>query len=223
MHSFIIKNILTEAEENYLISRFSDCMKFFKVPEQDIEELYDRLYFEYSAWSRLYHNLSHVYSLLRLSEQYRSKLNNPFVVDLAIWFHDIVYDASNKDNELQSAILFEDLMRPFIEKEVVEMVRSLILSTYGHKPLIPDGNDHQFFLDFDLSILASDQETYRIYSDAIREEYKSLFSFLVYNGGRKKVLHAFLDRKMLYFSEHFRSNCEAMARQNLKWEILYLG
>jgi predicted metal-dependent HD superfamily phosphohydrolase len=223
MHSFTIKNALSEAEENYLINRFSECLRSFKVSELYIVELYDRLYFEYSAWKRHYHNLSHVYSLLKLSEQYRSELKNPFIVDLAIWFHDIVYDSSKKDNELQSAILFEELMQPFLTKEEIEQVKSLIMSTYGHKPLIPDDIDHQYFLDFDLSILAADKETYNIYSDAIKDEYKSLFPFLVYKGGRKKVLQSFLDRKMLYFSQHFKEHCEPVARQNLQWEISMLG
>jgi len=214
MHSFTIKNTLSEAEENYLILRFSDCLRSFKVSELYIVELYDRLYFEYSDWKRYYHNLSHIYNLLKLSEQYRSELKNPFIVDLAIWFHDVVYDSSKKDNELQSAILFEELMRPFLTKEETEQVKSLIMSTYGHKPLIPDDTDHQYFLDFDLAILAADKETYNIYSDAIKDEYKSLFSFLVYKGGRKKVLQSFLDRKMLYYSHYFKEHCEPVARQN---------
>ena len=223
MHTFVIKNTLTEDEENFLINRFRDCMKFFKVPEQEIESLYDRLYFEYTSWSRYYHNLSHIFSLLKLSEQYWTELKNPFIVDLAIWFHDVVYDADKKDNEEQSAMLFEELMRAFLPKAVVDQVKSLIMSTCGHKPLMPEDNDHQYFLDFDLAILASDRETYSNYSDAIRDEYKSLFSFLVYNGGRKKVLLSFLDRKILYFSQHFKTHCEPIARQNLEWEIAVLS
>lgn len=222
MHRFIIKNDLSEAEENYIKIRFFDCFKHFNIPSAKTEECYDRLYFEYSAWSRHYHNLSHIYSLLNLSELYRSDLKDPNLVDLAIWFHDAVYDSSKKDNEQQSAILFEDLMQQFLTIQDLEQVKSLILSTSKHIPLKPEDSDHQYFLDFDLAILSSDKLTYSAYSDAIREEYNSLFTFLVYNGGRKKVLKSFLDRESLYFSTYFKENFESEARKNLEWEILGL-
>jgi len=223
MQSFVIKNTLTDDEENYLNERLKEVLNFFKLTDSKIEEIYDRLYFEYNAWSRYYHNLSHIYSLLKLSEKYRSELKNPYLVDLAIWFHDLVYDSSKKDNEVQSAMLFEEMMMPHLTTDSILQVKSLIMSTSGHKPLIPEDTDHQYFLDFDLAILSSDKETYSIYSDAIRDEYKSLFSFLVYNGGRKKVLQSFLDRKDLYYSDYFKSNFETAARQNLAWEISVLG
>jgi predicted metal-dependent HD superfamily phosphohydrolase len=222
MHSFIIKNDLSEAEENYIKIRFFNCFNHFNIPSAKTEECYDRLYFEYSAWSRHYHNLSHIYSLLKLSELYSSELKNPILVDLAIWFHDAVYDSSKKDNELQSSILFEELMQQFLSIADLEQVKSLIMSTSGHLLLMPEDNDHKFFLDFDLAILSSDNANYRAYADAIREEYKSLFSFFVYNGGRKKVLKSFLDRKSLYFSATFKEKYEASARRNLEWEILGL-
>jgi predicted metal-dependent HD superfamily phosphohydrolase len=219
MEDLIIKISLTDDEEIYLKKRFVETLGSYEIKIDKIEKLYDRLYFEYSAWSRHYHNLSHIYSLLKLSEKFRSELNNPFQVDLAIWFHDVVYDSSKKDNELQSAFLFEELMRSYLGKSDIEQVKSLILSTSGHLPLLPEDNDHQYFLDFDLAILSSDTEIYNIYSNAIRDEYISLFSFFVYNNGRKKVLKSFLGRKTLYFSPFFKENCELKARKNLEREI----
>ena len=63
----------------------------------------------------------------------------------------------------------------------------LIMSTAGHFPKSND-SDVLYFLDFDLAILATDEGTYKLYSDAIWKEYKRIYSRPMYENGRKKVL-----------------------------------
>ena len=50
------------------------------------------------------HGASHVDAVCRL----RPQLAQPQLVEFAIFFHDIVYDAASKDNEEISAQLFEE-------------------------------------------------------------------------------------------------------------------
>ncbi len=217
--NFVIKNNLNDEEEQYLQTRFLSAAAALGISEKIALPLYDQVHYEYTDWSRHYHNLSHILSLLGLSELFAAQLKESALVDMAIWFHDVVYDSKKKDNELQSALLMEQLLRPYLKKEQLDFVYALIMSTSGHKPLLPENADNLWFLDFDLAILASYKKTYRKYSDAIREEYKSLFSFFVYNAGRKKVLKSFLERKTLYFSTEFQEKFEPIARENLAWEI----
>jgi len=217
--NFIIKKNLTDAEEQYLQTRFMQAALALNIPQKAATTIYDQVHYEYTDWSRHYHNLSHIWSLLNLSEQFAAELKEAALIDMSIWFHDVVYDSKSKDNEQQSAFFAEDLLRPYLSKEQLAFIGALIMSTAGHQPKMPENSDNLWFLDFDLAILAAEKKKYKAYSEAIREEYKSLFSFFVYNSGRKKVLKTFLGRKKLYFTDLFREQYEPIARENLAWEL----
>jgi predicted metal-dependent HD superfamily phosphohydrolase len=218
MH-FIIKNTLNSDEENYLRDSFKNvCMKL-RISETAQEALYHQLYFEYSGWNRHYHNLSHIYNLLRLADEFKNDINENELFQLSVWFHDFIYDINKKDNEEQSAEWANKLLSPFLKNEQIKYIETLILSTKKHVPIDKSNLDNLLFLDLDLSILASDSASYNLYAEAVRDEYKSLFSFLVYNAGRTNVLNNFLKREKIYFSEFFQKNYESKARDNIKSEI----
>ena len=215
-----IKNNLSEAEETYLQSRWNRICEVLAIPKTAADNIYDQVHFEYADWSRAYHNLSHIHSLLQLSEQYQTQLKEAALFDMAIWFHDYIYDTGRKDNEAQSAHWAKELLMPYLKKEELNYISSLILCTEGHQPrLAPENTDQYWLLDFDLAVLETDKTVYKAYSDAIREEYKSLFSYFTYNIGRKKVMKGFLKRKTLYFTEEFQEKYETIARENIEWEI----
>lgn len=219
MLSFLINYVLTDEEEDYLRQRFNSACADFKISPQIANSLYDQVHFEYTDWNRHYHNLSHIFSLLKLREHFAELVNNPSLLDFAIWFHDIVYFSKNKDNERKSADFFELLMRPYLDKKDLDFISTLIMSTEGHRPLLPENKDNLIFLDFDLAILAADKKNYKKYVEAIREEYKSMLSFFVYNYRRKKLLKSFLRRKTLFFSDFFKEHYEVRAKENISWEI----
>merc|ERR1712224_876376 len=81
-----------------------------------------------------------------------------------------------------------------------------------------DDNDIKWFLDFDLAILGEQEEIYKTYSKNIRNEYIHVQS-PVFEQKRAEVMHKFLDRKQLYFSNEFKQQFEKMARQNVGNEI----
>jgi len=219
MEHIQIKNNLNESELADLKMRWEATALTLNIPLTAAEGIYDQLCFEYSAWTRSYHNLSHIWSLLQFVELYAEELESKALFEMAIWFHDYIYDAQKKDNEAQSAYWAEELLHPYLNKKQLHYIKELILSTIGHKPRLKDNSDQTWFLDFDLAVLASDRTTYKAYADAIREEYKSWYSYFVYNFGRKKVMKKFLKRKQLYYSSTFKENYEAIARENVKWEI----
>jgi predicted metal-dependent HD superfamily phosphohydrolase len=193
--------------------------------EQWLEEILSR----YTEPQRHYHTVSHISSMLQLSEKYENQIHNTVAVKLAILFHDFIYDPTAKDNEEQSAKYFKDFARDFkIQSETVVLVVEFIERTITHTTgsnsmgMVPDAiADLRLFLDFDLEVLARDPLKYMEYAAQIRQEYGH-FPEGEYCVGRTAVLESFLGRERLYFSNAFFADNEARARSNLKSEIEYL-
>ena len=199
---------------NQLLAHTSDIFS------QNVKQL---LFQKYQEPHRAYHNLSHIYNLLQLADQYFPNGNRVF--ELAIWYHDIIYQPQQRDNELQSANLFLKHFKSdksplfFLNEENILWIKETILSTYGHQPRQDDFNQ-KLFLDIDLSILAADEITYLQYAKAIREEY-NVYSDELYKAGRKQVLEHFLQRPFIFFTKAFEP-LESIARQNIQKEIKFL-
>ncbi len=70
----------------------------------------ERLITAYSAPDRHYHNLDHISECLGELDAARHLAADPVAVELALWFHDAVYDSRATANEERSA----DLARPWL-------------------------------------------------------------------------------------------------------------
>lgn len=172
----------------------------------------------YNQPGRYYHNLSHLYNFLQVANKELSRIKHPELFKIAIWLHDAIYIASQKDNELQSNELFQQLFKSCLNSFQIEYVSDLILSTEGHKPQNKQ-TDCALFLDIDLIILAAPTSIYQSYSDAVWNEYKSSYPWSIYKLGRKKVLKAFLKRSFIYFTPSFQQKYEQKARNNIQLEL----
>ena len=64
-------------------------------PEQALRELEDG----YGSPGRHYHTFGHVWSCLLELDRVRSLCGSPLALELAVWFHDAVYDPQAGDNE----------------------------------------------------------------------------------------------------------------------------
>ncbi len=187
-----------------------------------VDEFWNELYRSYTSKSRFYHNFSHIYNMLRQVDAFESELNNLDAFKFSIWYHDIIYKSSKKDNEEKSALVSgERLLKLGVDKATIFLVNKMIISTKKHQLVLTDNIDNAYLLDIDLSILGSNWETYQIYLKNIRKEYKIYPDFL-YNPGRKKVLKHFLEREILYFTDSYKLKYEKQARQNLEGEIKLL-
>ena len=167
---------------------------------------------------RAYHNGHHILALLRHAGDARAMLADPFAVQLAIWFHDIIYDPRASDNEAQSAALAQARLSGLPNAvTVVPAVTAMIEATARHQ--VPAGApaDCALFLDFDLSILGSAPDAYRVYAAAIRAEYAHVPED-AYRTGRAKVLETFLKRDVLYQTVYGRDRWEQQARKNVAME-----
>ncbi len=214
MISMDIKSVPDDTQLEWLHKKWSSTASELSIDEDG--EIWDLIVKQYSEKHRTYHNLSHLYNMLHLAEIMQQHVLSPKSLELSIWFHDIIYDPSQKDNEAKSAELAKKCLST-IDEDVLDLVCTYILSTTKHRTLLDD-KDNKLFLDIDLAILATDPKTYQRYSKAIRKEYKRYPNFL-YRIGRKKVLRSFLNRPAIFFTTWFHEKYESIARQNLQWEL----
>jgi predicted metal-dependent HD superfamily phosphohydrolase len=184
----------------------------------------ERLLARYSEPGRHYHDASHILACLDALEAYPDPIDAPDEVELALWYHDAVYDpqAGPGSNELASAEYFR---REFGElaagRIATEEVAGLILAT-RHRPGPPGPRDAGLVADIDLAILGAPPARYRSYRDAVRRE----FSFLddtQWETGRRAFIRQLLGREWLYHTRHYRRLSEDQARANLRIEFESLG
>lgn len=209
---------LQPQQEEKLQKRFLELCQKFQISDEEAQTRYQQLYQLYNEPHRAYHNWVHINNFLNLLDLYNTEIQEKGLFEWAIWYHDAIYNIKDKDNEWQSAILFQNLFHNNLNKKELEWIDNLIMSTAGHQPRAEE-NDVYYFLDFDLAILAAEPKVYKTYSKAIAEEYQTLYPKLIYKMGRKKVLKNFLDRPKLFFSKVFFEKYETIARQNLQLEL----
>ncbi len=158
--------------------------------------------------------------MLSKIKEFKLDVNDYDSIILAIWFHDVVYDVRRSDNEEKSAEFAETFLNNIsYDKLKIEKIKNLILKTKEHSKLYPNEDfDTKLFLDLDLSILGTDDETYKNYAKNIRKEY-SFVPDEVYNNARAKILESFLKLEYIFKTENMRMLFEIQARVNIKSEI----
>lgn len=193
------------------------------IGEPVAEAVWRDLVAAYGADGRFYHNLSHIEHALNVAEQLRVVAVDFTAVQLALWFHDVVYDPRRSDNEAESAAYAERVLRPLgVPDDLLAKVRQLILATKSHEA--PDDNpDVRVMLDADLAILSAPPEQYDAYAQAIRQEY-SFVPDEAYRVGRTAVLQTFLARSPFYFTEWMRERGgDTAVYENLSRELKNLA
>jgi predicted metal-dependent HD superfamily phosphohydrolase len=179
----------------------------------------------YDDPARYYHNLTHIiqcFSMLAPDKKYSTFLSrdDKRAINLALWFHDAVYDYTRHDNEEMSASLLLDCVgRCGIDSAVVEVARGAILAT-KHQ-IIPDNLVDKWVVDIDLSILSSPREEFDTYEKNVRKEFSHIDD-LNWVTGRTNFLNKMLEREWIYSTSDFRRLYEGDARENIKRSIARL-
>jgi predicted metal-dependent HD superfamily phosphohydrolase len=142
------------------------------------------------------------------------------VILFSVAYHDIIYDTTRKDNEECSAGLAEKRLDELgLSPERIERCRNQILATKHHLP--SNDPDENYFLDADLSILGTEENTYMDYTRKIRKEYSHLPD-LMYKAGRRNVLTRFLSMDFIFKTSYFKYKFEDQARRNILKELKQL-
>jgi predicted metal-dependent HD superfamily phosphohydrolase len=208
----------TENFMDILFSNWQHPLQSFGVDQVAAEKAFNLLVAAYSTPSRCYHTLKHIDRVLSIIQILQGYTNNLAAVQLAAWFHDVVYDTEAQDNEERSAdYAFELLSNLGIPERTINTVTHLILNTKNHQAAMND-YDSQVLLDADLAILAANSVQYKEYAHAIRQEYGWLQES-DYITGRQQVLERFLLRSHIYFTPLMSEFAEPSARGNIQAEI----
>jgi predicted metal-dependent HD superfamily phosphohydrolase len=196
--------------------QWKNLMQEYKVNNENVALMFTQINQRYAEGHRAYHNVEHILNSIEEFKTLRDLSKNPNELELAIIFHDIVYDTYAKDNEEKSAELMKDMLTYYVPRDKLDLTQRLILST-KHNKLVED-KDEQLIVSIDLAILGKSQGEYKKYSQAIRKEY-SWVSDEEYKLGRKKVLNYFLSREKIYPNEMFFDKYERNARWNMIGEM----
>lgn len=174
----------------------------------------------YSESHRAYHNLAHILDCLQELDSAKQLAANSDAMELALWYHDVIYDPHANDNEERSAELAAKAMDDAgLPAKLRQTVAALILSTKKH-----DGSldlDAPLMVDVDLSILGREPARFDEYERQIRQEY-SWVPESAFAEGRSAILENFLSRANLYGTVFFRAKYERQARENLRRSIQQL-
>ena len=177
-------------------------------------EMYTYLKEKYAEKHRYYHTFEHIEHCLALLESYRNLAKYPNEIELAIWFHDAVYNVFSSTNEKDSAEMASEFaLKAGLGSLIATRVSELVIATL-HGTTI-SSSDQALIVDIDLSVLGCSSLSYKEFEIAVRKEYKKIPLF-IFKRGRKKILNSFLCRERIYTFPEFYQRYESQARENIK-------
>lgn len=188
---------------------------------------WDEIHRCHSEPQRRYHTLEHLAELL-------SFLDSPFgepiethrrsLVELAIFFHDIVYDPKSATNEEDSADLYRRFAAEVGLPDSTSTTVSLwILWTKAHAAPAGTAEDALLFLDFDMAILSKPWKSYYLYAAQVRQEYEFIPEE-VYRVKRPEYFRRQLsDTSHRFYLSKGLAHFEERARRNLARECELLN
>ena len=212
---------VTDVESRYLDGKWQMLAEQLRIPTAVADALLTALKQSMAEQHRAYHTLGHVLDLLRESDKHAMSDADRMQLELAIWYHDAVYDVFAQNNEHLSAVMATDQMRSYLTPEATQCLFDDIMSTAHHTDPRPD-YPAQLLLDLDLAVFAAEPLTYKMYTQRVREEYRAVPD-IMFNRGRMHALQQYLDREYIYHTPHFRECYEEAARLNVGAELRELS
>lgn len=174
--------------------------------------LYYKICTHYREPHRRYHNLAHIGEMLANAIDCRRSATNWVALELAIVFHDVIYDPRHEDNERQSTQFAKTHLEELgIEDTLIIETATLIMAT-AHEQTSNDV-DAQLITDLDLLGFSKSYEEFIAQGERIRQEFSHVPE-KQFRAGQIKILQGFLDRPRIYSSPMFEGR-EAVARANL--------
>jgi predicted metal-dependent HD superfamily phosphohydrolase len=185
----------------------------------DADDVYKEVHDYYSEPGRYYHTRKHIGHCLSQFDLSAGEMEDADAVEMAIWFHDLIFDLDAQDNELRSARRFVELADHSMDAAFKIKVYELIMATAP--PRLPKTTDQGFMLDIDLSSFGLPWDDFVRDSTAVRKESPQL-SDTEFFPGQRAFLESLVNRDHFYFTEFFRSRIEETARRNIRRHLGYL-
>lgn len=209
---------------NFLSIQFAEHLSAVAkdITSKGTEPLWLDIANRYGEPTRAYHTLAHLQQLLDEFKQIKDKLQQPAIIGLALFYHDVIYEPTRADNELKSAEYAVEVLSQYLTKAQIERIYQLIMMTADHQLTDNTDLDGAYLLDMDLSVLGASWSEYEKYAQSVRQEYAHVAE-ADYRMGRTKVLAGLLAHPRLYLTDYYYQHLETQARENVQYEITLLA
>ena len=173
----------------------------------------------YAEPHRAYHTQRHIDAMLAGLHELGPAIANPAMVELAIWYHDAIYDPAARDNEPRSADLLQTDLAGLAAPLLLAQADRLVRATADHQrpQNLPaaEAEDLALFLDLDMAILGASPADFAAYEQGIAAEYLPVHGPAAYHAGRKTFLNDLRARPRIFLTDRFHAQLDAPTRQNL--------
>lgn len=179
--------------------------------ESKSKEVGDYLLAQYAASNRHYHGVRHILFMLDGFDALKTKFEQPIVAELAIFFHDVIYDSSRHDNEEQSAKKMREMLGGFVADGILDAAAFRIEATKKHA--VTSNSDTNLLLDLDMAILGQPWIAYERYAKGVMMEYLPVYGEEVYRQERPKLfLEPTIASGKIFITKEFEHLNEAAIR-----------
>ena len=181
----------------------------------DVGSLFDEVLRRYREPHRRYHTPQHIRHCLGQLDLAADLLVERDAVEIALWFHDVVWEASAAPaaNERRSAELFRERLGAALDEGFRDTVHRLVMVTvYPSEPATPDEG---YMVDIDLSSFGLPWEEFRRDTQAVRDELPHL-SDEEFFPRQHRFLRMLLGRERFFATDFFRRRYERRARDNIE-------
>jgi predicted metal-dependent HD superfamily phosphohydrolase len=214
-------NTFIAYEQELLSNSWSRCWPVFT--DRPLHQMRDTVIWKYCDPRRHYHNISHLIGCITMLGLVRHLADEPALLELALWIHDLESDPTSTQNERRSLSTFFThynayINLPYIDNDVRNKLIELVMTTTHNTSFDFGSQDQKLICDIDLVTLGGMESDFEIYCHKVRKEY-FMFSDDVYYINRLSLLTYFLTRGFIYRTPYFRERCEAQAIKNLTNEI----
>jgi len=214
---------MTDAESDTFVSKWHALAAHIGLDRAKAEEVGDYLLAQYSGSARHYHGVGHIVSMLDGFDGIKAGFEHPPAVELAIFFHDAVYDPSRHDNEGQSAKKLQDLLGGLVDWTLLETSARSVEATKQHA--LTPSHDTNLLLDLDMAILGQPWPVYERYAQGVMQEYLPVYGELAYRHGRRTLfLEPTIAHGTTFLTDAFKHlNSQAIRNMQREAEILKTG
>lgn len=203
--------------DNLLRGRFVQLWQACLLPAaagagSDPSAVWSKLERRYSEPHRVYHDRQHLAHCLEQLDLADRLIAHPDRVEVAIWFHDVINDPGDANNERRSADYFRALATGALDHGFIEDVVGLILVTTHRRA--PTDPDQQFICDIDLASFGCPWECFIRDSGRVKAEFTGTEE--EYYRGKRAFLLGLLARPRIFLTDFFNSRYERQARDNIR-------
>lgn len=200
-------------------AQWRDLAQALSLPAALSDAILTELQAGYGETGRHYHTDRHIVSLL--DQTSGLDFRDREIAQLAIFFHDLVYDPLRNDNERRSAEVMTQRLSDHVPVNKLDKAAAIIEATASHKPT--GDADTDLVLDLDMGILGQPWPIYQTYARGVMAEYLPYTGEAAWRQGRVNLfIDPALARGKIFITDRFKP-FDDRALENLRRERAWLS